>query len=144
MAEQPVARVHGPDTTGTATEPIQLDEQERGRLAALVSVDIALLDDLHADDFILVNPGGGEWDKTFYLGGIADGSIDYRRFEAVTPIQVLAGAGVAVVRYQSAIEIAVDGGPFVSLSGWHLDCYRHDEAAGRWRCVWSQATRAED
>ncbi|MEV4415150.1 nuclear transport factor 2 family protein [Catellatospora sp. NPDC049609] len=98
----------------------------------------------HADDFVLVNPGGGEWDKGFYLGGIADGSIDYRRFEAVTPIQVLADEGLAVVRYRSAIEIAVDGGPYVSLNAWHLDCYRHDERSGWWRCVWPQATRTDD
>ena len=131
-------------TTGSATDPGRLDEQERRRLAALVTADTALLDDLHADDFVLVNPGGGEWDKTFYLGGIADGSIDYRRFEAVTPIQVLADDVLAVVRYRSAIEIAVDGGPYMSLNAWHLDCYRHDERSGRWRCVWSQATRTGD
>ncbi|MCO8273726.1 nuclear transport factor 2 family protein [Actinoplanes sp. TRM 88003] len=119
-------------------------ELERRRLAALVAADSALLDDLHSDDFILVNPGGGEWDKAFYLGGIADGSIDYRRFEPVTPLQVMADAGVAVVKYRSAIEIAVGGGPYESLNAWHLDCYRRDEHAHQWRCVWSQATRSND
>ena len=132
------------DSTAGATDPGRLDEQERRRLAALVAADTTLLDDLHAEDFVLVNPGGGEWDKTFYLGGIADGSIDYRRFEVVTPIQVLADDSVAVVRYRSAIEIAVGGGPYESLYAWHLDCYRHDERSGRWRCLWSQATRTDD
>jgi hypothetical protein len=131
------------DIAVSATGPGGLEQQERRRLAALVAADSALLDDLHADDFILVNPGGGEWDRAFYLGGIADGSIDYRRFEAVTPVQVMAGDGVAVVRYGSAIEIAVDGGPYVALEAWHLDCYRHDERSNRWRCVWSQATRSD-
>ncbi|GHJ47910.1 hypothetical protein Cs7R123_52520 [Catellatospora sp. TT07R-123] len=132
------------DTTGSTIDASRLAAQERRRLAALVAADAALLDELHADDFVLVNPGGGVWDKAFYLGGITDGSIDYRRFEPVTPIQVLADGGVAVVRYRSAIEIAVDGGPYVSLTAWHLDCYRHDEPTGRWRCVWSQATRTDD
>ncbi|MEV6520631.1 nuclear transport factor 2 family protein [Longispora sp. NPDC051575] len=132
------------DTTGDTIDADRLGEQERRRLAALVAADTVLLDELHAEDFLLVNPGGGEWDRAFYLGGVADGSIDYRRFEAVTPIQVLAGDGVAVVRYRSAIEIAIDGGPYRALSAWHLDCYRHDGAAGRWRCVWSQATATGD
>ncbi|MDI1463141.1 nuclear transport factor 2 family protein [Catellatospora sp. KI3] len=132
------------DTTGSTADTGRLAEQELLRLAALVAADTALLDELHADDFILVNPGGGVWDRAFYLGGVTDGSIDYRRFEAVTAIQVLAGDGVAVVRYRSAIEIAVDRGEYVSLNAWHLDCYRHDERSGRWRCVWSQATRTED
>jgi len=132
------------DSTAGATDPGRLDEQERRRLAALVAADTTLLDDLHAEDFVLVNPGGGEWDKTFYLGGIADGSIDYRRFEVVTPIQVLADDSVAVVRYRSAIEIAVGGGPYESLNAWHPDCYRHDERSRQWRCLWSQATRTDD
>ncbi|MBU2669059.1 nuclear transport factor 2 family protein [Actinoplanes bogorensis] len=118
-----------------------MEELERRRLRALVEADTATLEHLHADDFVLVNPGGGEWDRAFYLGGIADGSIDYRRFEAVSPIQVLAGDDLAVVRYRSAIEISVDGGPVVALDAWHLDCYRRDDG---WRCVWSQATRAGD
>lgn len=132
------------DIAEGTTDPGRLVRQELRRLAALVAADSALLDDLHADDFVLVNPGGGEWSRAFYLGGIADGSIDYRRFEAVTPLQVMAGDGVAVVRYRSAIEISVDGGPYVSLHAWHLDCYRRDEQSHRWRCVWSQATRSDD
>lgn len=60
------------DTAAGATDLGRLDEQERRRLAALVAADGTLLDGLHADDFVLVNPGGGEWDKAFYLGGIAD------------------------------------------------------------------------
>ncbi|WP_412537864.1 DUF4440 domain-containing protein [Longispora sp. K20-0274] len=132
------------DTTRDATAPDRLDELERRRLAALVAADAAVLDDLHADDFVLVNPGGGEWDRMFYLGGVADGSIDYRRFEPVTPVRVVADDGVAVVRYRSAIEISVNGGPYLALNAWHLDCYRRDERSGRWRCVWSQATRTDD
>ena len=128
-----------------ATDPDGLGQQERRRLAALVAADSALLGDLHADDFVLVNPGGGEWNRSFYLGGIADGSIDYRRFEPVTALQVMAGGGgVAVVRYRSAIEIAIGGGPYVALNAWHLDCYRQDERSNQWRCVWSQATRSDD
>lgn len=132
------------DPTGGALGADDLGDQERQRLAALVAADTAILDDLHADDFILVNPGGGEWDKAFYLGGIGDGSIHYRRFEAVTPISVLADEKLAVVRYRSVIEIAVDGGAYVSLNAWHPDCYRRDDQSGRWRCVWSQATRSDD
>jgi hypothetical protein len=117
----------------------ELANLERRRLRSLVEVRVEEADALHAPDFQLVNPSGGVWSKEQYLGGIASGRIDYRRFEAMSDIEVLVDGVLAVLRYRSAIEIAVEGQEAGLLECWHLDCYRRDDD-GRWRVRWSQAT----
>ncbi|MET1060648.1 MAG: nuclear transport factor 2 family protein [Nocardioides sp.] len=116
-----------------------LRELERRRLRSLVDVDLPTAEELHAPDFELVNPGGSTWSRATYLGGIASGDIDYRRFEAVSEIDVLVDRDLAVLRYRSAIDIAVTGGTPGPLTGRHLDVYVRD-TDGRWRVRWSQAT----
>ncbi len=54
---------------------------ERERLRALVAADLSIADRLHADDFQLINPGGGVLTKAQYLGGIASGYLNYRLWE---------------------------------------------------------------
>lgn len=115
-----------------------LRDVERRRLRSLVAADMAVAETLHAADFALVNPGGGLWARDFYLGGIASGDIDYSRFDVVSDIDVMVEGGLAVLRYRSAIEIAV-AGDVRSLQCWHMDSYRAFEARD-WRAVWSQAT----
>ena len=117
-----------------------LREVERRRLRSLVEADVAVADSLHAPDFQLVHPGGGVWSKEHYLAGIESGSINYRRFEAVSDIDVLVDGDVAVVRYRSAIDIEVRGEERGLLNCWHVDCYRRDEHNRHWQVVWSQAT----
>ncbi|WP_076474145.1 nuclear transport factor 2 family protein [Micromonospora avicenniae] len=91
-------------------------------------------------DFELVHPSGGVWSKEHYLGGIASGDINYRRFEAVSGIDVMVDGSLAVLRYRSLIDIAVQGQTPGLLECWHLDCYRRDRHGGPWRVRWSQAT----
>ncbi|SIS01950.1 hypothetical protein SAMN05444858_14220 [Micromonospora avicenniae] len=80
------------------------------------------------------------WSKEHYLGGIASGDINYRRFEAVSGIDVMVDGSLAVLRYRSLIDIAVQGQTPGLLECWHLDCYRRDRHGGPWRVRWSQAT----
>lgn len=112
---------------------------ERRRLRALVEVRLVEADALHAPDFELVHPSGGVWSKEQYLGGIASGDINYRRFEAVSSIDVMMDGDLAVLRYRSVIDIAVRGQEAGLLECWHLDCYRREQD-GLWRARWSQAT----
>ena len=111
---------------------------ERARLRALVDADLEAADALHAEDYQLITPGGAALTKSEYLGGIADGSLDYRTFEAVSDVVVRIFAEACVVRYRAQIEILVDGtldeGQF-----WHTDTYERRD--GSWQAVWSQATR---
>lgn len=90
-----------------------------------------------------MHPSGGVWSKKQYLGGIASGSIRYRRFEAVSHIQVMVEGNLAVLRYRSAIDILVQGQEAGSLSCWHTDCYRRDQDNAHWQVVWSQATAVD-
>ena len=117
----------------------ELRNLERRRLRSLVEVNVEEADALHAPDFQLVHPSGGVWSKEQYLGGIASGSIDYRRFEATSNIEVMVDDALAVLRYRSAIDIAVEGQVAGPLECWHLDCYRRDDG-GSWQVRWSQAT----
>ncbi len=92
---------------------------------------------LHADDFALITPGGGAWSKARYLGGIAAGTFRYVVFEPTSEIVVRVHGDVALIRYQSRIELVNNGEPG-DLRSWHTVTYeRRDEV---WQIVWSQAT----
>ncbi len=94
-------------------------------------------DRLHADDFELITPDGGAWSKDTYLGDIAAGTFRYVVFEPTSEIVVRAHGDVALIRYQSRIELVNDGEPG-TLRAWHTDTYERRE--GAWQIVWSQAT----
>jgi hypothetical protein len=120
-----------------------LIDLEKQRLRALVEADAATLDALHAPEFVLIHPGGGAWSRAKYLGDVVAGTIDYRRFDAVSPIDVVADGGLAVLRYRSAIDIHVQGREPGPLECWHTDCYRTAGSGSPWRAVWSQATEIQ-
>ena len=120
-----------------------LRDLERRRLRSLVEVDMDTAEQLHTPDFELVNPSGSTWSRERYLGGIASGDIDYRRFEPVSDIDVIVDGDLAVLRYRSAIDISVGDGTPGPLTAQHLDVYVRD-TGGRWRVRWSQATEVAD
>jgi hypothetical protein len=121
----------------------QIADTERRRLSSLVDVRLTEADSLHADDFELVHPSGGVWSKHQYLGSIASGDLDYRRFEAVSRIDVMVDGNLAVLRYRSLMDVAVRGQEAGTLQCWHLDCYRRSDNDGLWQVRWSQATSIE-
>ncbi|WP_250038329.1 nuclear transport factor 2 family protein [Paractinoplanes maris] len=123
-----------------SSDAFQLVDLEKRRLAALVSADADTLEALHAPEFVLVHPGGGVWSRRHYLDGVLSGAIDYRRFEAVSTIEVLRDGGLAVLRYRSAMDIHVRGQEPGPLECRHMDCYRAAPDGSRWWAVWSQAT----
>ena len=111
---------------------------ERERLRSLVQADLAVADRLHADDFQLVNPGGGVLTKGQYLGGIASGYLNYRAWEPDSAIAVRLYGDAAVIRYRSRLHMALDGAEGELRQYWHTDSY--EKRDGRWQVVWSQAT----
>jgi hypothetical protein len=119
-------------------ESDRLRDLERTRLSHLVARRIPEADAIHAPDFVIVTPSGHAWTKAEYLGGIESGEILYRRFEPITDIDVMLDGTVAVLRYQSAIEIGINGRDPAALNAWHLDCYRRTD--DNWQIRWSQAT----
>src|SRR5205823_572737 len=120
---------------GAEADLIRATEQER--LRALVQGDIQHPNQLHADDFQLINPGGRSLSKEEYLGGIASGQLKYLVWEP-DAIEARVYGSAAVIRYQSHIEILV-AGTLDSGRFWHTDSY--EKRDGRWQAVWSQATR---
>ena len=110
---------------------------ERERLRSLVTRNLETADLLHADDFQLINPLGGSLSKEQYLGGIASGDIDYRVWEPGS-IEVRLYGEAALIRYQSRLEIVVQGQHVPLRNYWHTDSYERRD--GRWQVVWSQAT----
>jgi hypothetical protein len=118
----------------------ELGNVERERLRCLVEARVDDADALHAPDFQLVTPSGDVWSREHYLEGIASGDINYRRFEAVSTIDVMVNGNLAVLRYRSAIDIAVKGQQPGPLECWHLDCYQRAVDGAQWQVRWSQAT----
>ena len=115
-----------------------LEATERARLHALVDADIATAERLHADDYQLITPGGGSLSKAAYLGGIADGTLRYRRFEPDGEVRVRVWGSAAALRYEVDIEVVHDGTAYRDHC-WHTDIYELRD--GRWMAVWSHATR---
>jgi Domain of unknown function (DUF4440) len=121
------------------TVAAELRDVERRRLAGLREADMSSCESLHAADYELITPGGATLSKQEYLGQIADGSLDYRRFDPEGDIAVrVLGPSAAVLRYQVAIEAELPGGHDADRF-WHTDIY--ERLDGRWQAVWSQATR---
>jgi ketosteroid isomerase-like protein len=110
---------------------------ERERLRALVAADVARARQLHADDFQLINPLGGVLSKEQYLAGIDSGQLNYLFWEPDS-IAVRVYGDIAVIRYQSQLEIVVLGRHIPRQRYWHTDLYERRD--GQWQVVWSQAT----
>jgi hypothetical protein len=94
-------------------------------------------DELHADDFQLVTPGGGTYTKDEYLGEIASGEVDYLLWEPLD-IDVRVSGDAGCLRYHSLLHIVVAGREIGPSRYWHTDYY--ERRLGRWQVIWSQAT----
>ena len=116
----------------------EIESIERGRVRALVDGKMEVARPLHADEYELVTPFGAVLSKEQYLGAIAAGGIRYVAWEMESPIKVRTYEEVAMIRYQAAIEIVVDGQAVPRARFWHTDVY--EKRDGRWQAVWSQAT----
>ena len=127
------------DPTGEAPDAELLRATERERLRALVTGELDRAAQLHADDFQLINPLGGALSKEQYLGGIGSGQIRYLAWEPGS-IAVRLYGDVAMIRYQSELEIVVQGHHIPRQRYWHTDLYERHGA--QWQVVWSHATTA--
>lgn len=125
------------DITRQAHDAEILRETERARLRALVSADVALARQFHADDFQLIAPTGLSLSRDAYLGAIATGRIKYLSWQPAEMAVRLYGAS-AVIRYRAQLEVVFDGHTVPLSDYWHTDAYEHRD--GRWMVVWSQAT----
>ena len=122
-----------------AGEEDELRELERQRIAAFVAADAPTLQRLHANDYQVVNPAGQELNRDDYLNGIAQGYIEYKRWDADGRIQVYVYGDAAILRYRASVELAVQGETQPVQHFWQLEVY--EKRRDGWQAVFSQATR---
>jgi ketosteroid isomerase-like protein len=120
-----------------AAEAQRVRELDQAQRQALVAGDAGALDRILAADFVLVPPPGEKESRYEYLRSIASGDLDYQAFEPISPVDVRVSGTVAVVTYESHLEVTA-GGLHVEHDAWHTHIYRkHD---GQWQQVWAPAT----
>lgn len=117
----------------------ELRTLEEEKLAAFVAKDIEKLQRIHANDFQLVNPAGQELTRDDYLNGVAMNFIEYRKWEPATRIQVYVFGEVAILRYQSRAQLAVQGETQPEQQFWQLEVY--EKRRDGWQTTFSQSTR---
>jgi len=113
---------------------------ERQRLRAFVEADVQVAETLHAPNFEVVDPRGGTHSKKEVLSWLAAGVLDYRRFEAVSDVDLMASGDLAVLHYRSGIDVLVQGLAPQSLEAWLTICYRRAGDGAGWQAVWHQET----
>jgi hypothetical protein len=123
---------------GRSSEADRLRAIEQTRLQALVDADTATVRSLTADDFQLINPGGGVSARDDYMQAVDAGVIDYLVFKPVSPIAVRLSGNSAALRYQVSFDLVVGGDTRVTHQGWITELY--ERRHGRWQIVWEQAT----
>ena len=126
-----------PDFGNSELEVERVRQAEQERLRALVGVDMAVARRLHADDFQVVSPLGLTASREQYLGYIANGTVDYLRWEP-GPIVVRQNGRMAAIRYKSTVDMITRGERRPTREAWNTGLYEHRD--GRWQIVWFHAT----
>jgi hypothetical protein len=99
-----------PPTVDSAAETVRATERERIR--ALVSSEVEIARQFHADEYELVTPLGAVLSKEQYLGAVAAGDLHYLVWDIESPTKVRVYSEVALIRYEASIEIVVQGQAF--------------------------------
>jgi hypothetical protein len=110
---------------------------ERARLQLLVDAKTSDARGLMAEDFEVINPGGGVITREDYLAAVAAGDIDYLAFEPTSPIEVRLHGDAAALRFRVHFDLVVFG-LHLTHEGWITELY--ELRGGDWQIVWEQAT----
>lgn len=104
---------------------------------AMIAKDSTVLDEVHADDFVLVHMTGMHQSKPVYIRAIMDGTLNY--YSAVTEeLDVDVDGDKAVITGHSRVEAAVFGG---GRHTWPLSLrFEARIENGTWRFTRSQAS----
>lgn len=103
----------------------------------MIAKDSTVLDEVHADDFVLVHMTGMHQSKPVYIHAIMDGTLNY--YSAVTEeLDVDVDGDKAVITGHSRVEAAVFGG---GRHTWPLSLrFEARKENGTWRFTRSQAS----
>lgn len=112
------------DATSSHAEANDVQSAEKSRLNALLTGNMEVARQLHADDFQLVTPLGAVFSKEEYLGAVAAGILHYLAWELDSSIDVRMYHDVALIRYRAQIEIEVQGQGYPRAPYWFTDAVR--------------------
>ena len=103
---------------------------------AMVAKDMAAMDDMHADSFVLVHMTGQRMDKREYLAAVRDGTLNYYAAEH-DALAVTVEGDSATLRAHSRVTAAVYGGV---RRTWRLQQdMTLKRIGGEWKFTHSQA-----
>ncbi len=134
---EPEQALNAPDASLTSAAQ-ELAAVEQARLNAFVEGNWELLDELHAEDFELINPNGEPFTKSEYLDPMKEGEFRYLIFEPQGEIRAEGGTEAGAVRYQSRLSVRIGETVIPEAIYRHTDYY--EKRDGRWQVVFSQAT----
>ena len=126
------------DATSSHAEADDVQSAAKKRLSALLTGNMEVARQLHADDFQLVTPLGAVFSKEEYLGAVAAGILHYLAWELDSQINVRMYHDLALIRYRAQIELKVQGQGYPRAPYWFTDAY--EKRDGQWQIVWSQGT----
>ena len=118
-------------------DKLQLANLYERTYKAMIAKDRATLDEVHADDFVLVHMTGMRQSKREYIQAIIDGTLNY--YSAVTEgLDITVNGDKAVINGRSRVEAAVFGG---GRHTWPLLLrFEARKQGGNWRLTHSQAS----
>lgn len=115
----------------------QIRELHEQMYQAMVAKDIATLDKLHADDFVLTHMTGMRQSKMVYLEAIRKGTLNYYSAET-EQLDIRVEGDSAVMTSRSRVLAAVFGG---GKHTWPLQLrFTLWKAAGRWQLTSATAS----
>jgi ketosteroid isomerase-like protein len=114
----------------------QIKKMERDRAAAVVKGDVALLEGLTADDYILINANGQVSDKATTMSNIKTGVIKLTANE-VSDLKVRVYGDTAVVTGKSSAKGTIGGR---ELKGPVMFTRVYVKMKGKWQSVAFQQT----
>ena len=141
-ADKPSGPTTGPaDFLDGETEMTNDEEAIRARYAAMframVAKDMAAMDELHAESFVLVHMTGSRMNKSEYLAAVRDGTLNYYAAQH-DELSVSVDGDSATLRARSRVTAAVYGG---GRHTWRLQQDMELERIGSvWKFTFSKAS----
>jgi ketosteroid isomerase-like protein len=127
------ARAQGAATAGVEE---QIKKMEKDRAAAVVKADVATLEGLTSDDYVLINANGQVSNKAETMSMIKTGKIKLTANE-VSDLKVRVYGDTAVVTGKSTAKGSING---VELKGPVMFTRVYVKKSGKWQSVAFQQT----
>lgn len=136
LATLTAAPAHAQGASAGSSVEEQLKKMERDRAAAVVKGDVAALEGVTADDYILINANGQLSDKATTMNNIKTGNIKLTANE-VSDLKVRVYADTAVVTGKSSAKGTIGGR---ELKGPVMFTRVYVKKNGKWQSVAFQQT----